>query len=338
MKIISFNVATTHFMHFNKKQTYPLGEKVEDKKKRSKVLKYTILNNLRKEEPDVLCLQEAFKEVLPPKYGNLPLQNTYEIKHGAIGGYNSSFLATYINTDKYHVLENTHYNFEYQKINYNKKTGDKHPSRTQIFELVEKKTHQRTILINIHGMGIPDFGIREKFFLFLVNYVYSIYPYDGVIIVGDINTNLQKASGDQDEIDFSAYVRDNLLYNFDIFPENESKKSSYHRYIKNEDGTFTSKEESDRYDCLDFCLTSKNMEKKVSVKRVPKNLVGMEVPYKMNTEARIILPNFDEFPSDHTLNVYTIKNKRSGTRTKRRVSSPGFKSKKRKMSKKGKSV
>ena len=63
------------------------------------------------------------------------------------------------------------------------------------------------------------------------------------------------------------------------------------------------------------------MEKKVSVKRVPKNLVGMEVPYKMNTEAGIILPNFDDFPSDHTLNVYSIKNRRSGTRTKRRVSS-----------------
>ena len=83
MKIISFNVGTTHFMHFNKKQSYPLGETSTDKNKRSKILKYTILNNMRKEEPDVLCLQEAFKEVLPAKYGDLPLQNTYEIKHGA---------------------------------------------------------------------------------------------------------------------------------------------------------------------------------------------------------------------------------------------------------------
>ena len=63
------------------------------------------------------------------------------------GGYNSSFLATYINTDKYYVLENTHFNDEYQRINFNRKTGDKHPE-IQIFELEKKLIYELYLLIS----------------------------------------------------------------------------------------------------------------------------------------------------------------------------------------------
>ena len=51
------------------------------------------------------------------------------------------------------------------------------------------------------------------------------------------------------------------------------------------------------------------MGKEVHVKRIPKNFTKKEVPYKLNTDANIVLPNFKEFPSDHTLNIYTIKNR-----------------------------
>ena len=51
------------------------------------------------------------------------------------------------------------------------------------------------------------------------------------------------------------------------------------------------------------------MGKEVSVKRLPNRFVGKEVPYKLNEAKNIVEPNFFKFPSDHTLNVYTIKHR-----------------------------
>ena len=54
------------------------------------------------------------------------------------------------------------------------------------------------------------------------------------------------------------------------------------------------------------------MKKEVIVKRIPKNFIGKEVPYKLDIN-NTIKPNFDEFPSDHTLNIYDIKNKKNSS-------------------------
>ena len=39
MKIISFNVGTTHLMHFNQRKVYPTGETTQNKIKRAKAKK-----------------------------------------------------------------------------------------------------------------------------------------------------------------------------------------------------------------------------------------------------------------------------------------------------------
>ena len=136
MKIISFNVGTTHLMHFNKRVLSPLGETLKEKTNRSKLVKFNILSSLAKEKPDVLCLQEGFTEVLPDKYSHLSKIGLFELKHGPIAGYNSSFLATYLDTKKYDYIEDTDFNKRYGKKYFNmNRAGTKFPlpCRTQIF-------------------------------------------------------------------------------------------------------------------------------------------------------------------------------------------------------------
>ena len=88
-------------MHFNQKIIHPTGETVQNKNNRAKLIKFNILSSVNNENADILCIQEGFNEVLPPKYSNLTKINFYEVKHGFIGGYNSSFLATYVNPEKF---------------------------------------------------------------------------------------------------------------------------------------------------------------------------------------------------------------------------------------------
>ena len=308
MKIISFNIGTTHLMHFNRRVIHPTGETQEQKKNRVKELKFRILSAVNKENADILCIQEGFTEALPIKYSHLKQVGTYEVKHGLIAGFNSSYLATYVNKNKYTVFENKHFNAEYQSIHHKKGVG--FPCRTQIFELTEKDTHKRTVLVNFHGVGSPDTSVRRILLKFLTTYLKKVYPRDDVVLVGDINTNLRRTTGPTDEIDFAEEVREGLFDDFDVFPRNDRQKSSYHRFIREVDMTFTEKPPADRYDCLDYCLVKKHMGKEVKVKRIPSRFVGKEVPYKLNKDLNILLPNFEEFPSDHTLNIYTIKNRR----------------------------
>ena len=326
----SFNIGTTHLMHFNKRTTYPLGETKKDKSNRVKELKFNILSAVNQENADILCIQEGFTEVIPKNYSHLKQVGKYEIKHGKIAGFNSSFLATYINPKKFRFQENIHFNQEYQSIHHRKGVG--FPCRTQIFELTEISNGKRTILVNFHGVGSPDTSIRMILLEFLSNYLKKIYKEDDVVLVGDINTNLRREKGEKIELNFSKYVRDVLFNDFDVFPRDERKKSSYHRFIREPDDSFTDKPPSDRYDCLDYCFVKKHMGKEVSVKRIPKNFTNKEVPYKLNTDANIVLPNFKEFPSDHTLNIYTIKNRPGFIGLKPKVRIP------RKQSKKGRSI
>ena len=307
MKIISFNIGTTHLMHFNKRTNYPLGEEEEDKRERVSHIKMIITDNISKEKADFLCIQEGFADALPARYANLNMVSFYQVKHGPIGGGESSFLATYVNLEKYTVEENNDFNTDYQRIYHRRGVG--FPCRTQIFKLTDIKTGKKTILVNLHGVGAPNPDIRRIILEFLSAFLSETYPSDDVIIVGDINTNLQRRTGEAGEIAFASYVRDTIFNQFDVFPRDDRKKSSYHRFIKQDDGTFTDKLKKDRYDCLDYCLVKKHMGKEVSVKRLPSRFVGKEVPYKLNETTNIVEPNFFKFPSDHTLNVYTIKHR-----------------------------
>tara|TARA_B100000795_G_C22788464_1_gene435772 strand:+ start:1285 stop:2331 length:1047 start_codon:yes stop_codon:yes gene_type:complete len=311
MKIISFNVGTTHLMHFNKRLVSPFGEIAADKRKRVKNLHFEIKSQIKKEKPDFLCIQEGFEELFPAnnRFEHLTEISKYEVKHGQIGNFKSSYLATYIDLDKYDIVENGHYNQEYQRINFNQRTGLGYPCRTQIYEVTVKTTRKRFILVNFHGVGDPRTEIRERFLVYLTEYLSSNYSRDDVIIVGDINTNLQKRTGDDGEMEFAEYVREGLFSDFNVFPKNENIKSSYHRFIRNPDNSFTDKPKRDRYDSLDYCLVKKLMGKEVSVKRIPKRFNKMEVPYKLNTTTNILEPNFNDFPSDHTLNIYHFKRK-----------------------------
>jgi hypothetical protein len=315
MKIISFNVGTTHLMHFNQKIIHPTGETVQNKNNRAKLIKFNILSSVNNENADILCIQEGFNEVLPPKYSNLTKINFYEVKHGFIGGYNSSFLATYVNPEKFMFNEDNNFDREY-KENYGN-----HPCRTQIFILTEINTNKNTVLVNFHGVGSPDTSIRIILLRFLSNYLKRVYNNNDVVIVGDINTNLRIRNGNQDEIVFARVLRNVFFNDFDIFPKDDKKKSSYHRFIREDDNSFTDKLPQFRYDCLDYCLVKKDMKKEVIVKRIPKNFIGKEVPYKLDIN-NTIKPNFDEFPSDHTLNIYNIKNKKNSSMSKvRRIKS-----------------
>ena len=309
MKIISFNVGTTHLMHFNQRKVFPTGETETNKIKRAKLIKFNILSSINKENADILCIQEGFNEVLPLKYSNLTKINLYEIKHGKIGGYNSSFLATYVNPKKFIVDEDNNFDREY-KQNYGN-----HPCRTQIFILTERNTNKKTVLVNFHGVGSPDTSIRIILLRFLSNYLKKTYNNNDVVIVGDINTNLQIRNGNRDEIVFARVLRNVFFNDFDIFPKDDKKKSSYHRFIKADDDSFKDKPVQNRYDSLDYCLVKKDMKKEVIVKRIPKNFVDKEVPYKLDVRGNIV-PNFDEFPSDHTLNIYHIKNKKNSSISK----------------------
>ena len=52
MKIISFNVGTTHLMHFNQKIIHPTGETVQNKNNRAKLIKFNILSSVNNENAD----------------------------------------------------------------------------------------------------------------------------------------------------------------------------------------------------------------------------------------------------------------------------------------------
>ena len=119
------------------------------------------------------------------------------------------------------------------------------------------------------GVGSPDISVRKVLLEFLTDYLRDIYSRDDVVLVGDINTNLQRSVGTREELDFSKQVRERLFKDFDVFPRDDRSKSSC-RFIREEDGTFTDKPLADRYDCLDYCLVKKHMGKEVNVKRIPK--------------------------------------------------------------------
>lgn len=309
LKIISFNVGTTHLMHFNKRLLSPFGETDKDRKKRSDKIKFEILNKVNKENIDFVCIQEGFDEIFPKskKISHLTEVSKYEIKHGFIANFKSSYLCTYANLKKFDVKENGHFNKQYQKINFNQKNGKGYPCRTQIFDIKNKQTNENFTLVNFHGIGSPSFEIREPILKFLKDYLNTYYFKKDVILIGDINTNLNLKKGIKGEINFSKYVKNNLFEGFEVFPKDDKKKSSYHRFIRNDDMTFTDKPKSDRYDCLDYCLVKSHKKHKVTVERLPKGFKKMEVPYKLNSKTDTLEPNFNDFPSDHTLNIYTIK-------------------------------
>ena len=318
MKIISFNVGTTHLMHYNKRVIAPKGETAVHKNERADIIKQTIEQSVTEEHADFLCIQEGFDEIFPGnnRFGHLQLKMpNYEIKHGKIANFNSSYLATYYDSTKYDILENTHFELEYQRHN-TSPSGFKFPCRTQLYKVTNLNDDREFILVNVHGMGIPNIPIRRNFLEFLSIYLTTHYNSEEIIIVGDINTNIQITQGDDDEVHFAGLVKNTFFRDFDIYPKNDHlrNKSSYHRFIRQPDNTFTDKPPDKRYDCLDYCLVKKSMNKKVYVKRVPDNFVKKEVPYKLPAGAGAatpLEPNFEEFPSDHTLNVYTFEDKQS---------------------------
>ena len=324
-KILSFNVGTTHFMHFNKAERDTKGETLSDKTKRSRLIKQVIGENILNHNADFLCIQEGFLEVLPSKYAGLTKITDYPIPHGRIADYNTSYLSTYVNLEKYSAVENKQIDVDY-KVIYPRK-----PCKTQVFEITDKKTGDQFILVNFHGLGIPDTKIRLSLLNFLKNFIDTNYPKKEVIIVGDINTNLRKSSGEQDEIDFCEHVRENVFKNYNVYPENDRVKSSYHRYIFEDNGSITNKPQELWNDTLDYCLIKSRDKYNVTVKRIPKNFTGKQVPYKTLPDRRII-PNFEEFPSDHTLNLFILRRKPRLSKPrpiKKAVKRLGKKSKKR---------
>jgi hypothetical protein len=300
-KIISFNVGTTHFMHFNKASRVK-GETLRDKKRRSNILKQTIGENILNSKADFLCIQEGFTEVMPEKYGDLTKVAHYSIPHGRIADYNTSYLSTYVNLEKYNAIENKQIDVDYKLI-YPRK-----PCKTQVFEITEKKNGKQFILVNFHGLGIPDTRIRLALLNFVKNFVETNYPRKEVIIVGDINTNLRKIRGDASEIEFARSVKETVFNNFEIYPKSDKVKSSYHRYIFEDDGSVTNKPKSLWYDTLDYCLIKSREKYKVNVKRVASNFTKLQVPYETLAEGSVI-PNFEAFPSDHTLNIFDLQRK-----------------------------
>ena len=129
-----------------------------------------------------------------------------------------------------------------------------------------------------------------------------------MIIVGDINTNLRKSNGDAAEIEFARSVKETVFNNFEIYPKSDKVKSSYHRYIFEDDGSVTNKPRSKWYDTLDYCLIKSREKYSVNVKRVPNNFTKVQVPYETLADGSVI-PNFEEFPSDHTLNIFDLQRK-----------------------------
>jgi hypothetical protein len=324
-KIISFNVGSTHFMHFNRADRVTKGETVANKKKRSNLIKQMIGQNILNSKANFLCIQEGFTEVIPRKYGDLTKVADYTIPHGIIAEYNTSFLSTYVNLEKYDAVENKQIDVDYKAI-YPRK-----PCKTQVIEITDKKTGKEFILVNFHGLGHPDTKLRLPLLNFVKNFVETNYPRKEVVIVGDINTNLRKSSGDAAEIEFARSVRETTLNDFEIYPKSDKVKSSYHRYILEEDGTITNKPKSKWYDTLDYCLIKSREKYSVNVKRVPNNFTKVQVPYETLADGSII-PNFEEFPSDHTLNIFDLKRKErfSRHRTIRSKSSNKNKSKRTK--------
>ena len=301
-KIISFNVGSTHFMHFNRADRGTKGETVANKKKRSNLIKQMIGQNILNSKADFLCIQEGFTEVIPRKYGDLTKVSDYTIPHGIIAEYNTSYLSTYVNLKKYDAVENKKIDADY-KVIYPRK-----PCKTQVFEITDKKTGKQFILVNFHGLGIPDTRIRLALLNFVKNFVETNYPRKEVVIVGDINTNLRKSSGDAAEIEFARSVRETVFNNFEIYPKSDKVKSSYHRYVFEDDGSVTNKPKSKWYDTLDYCLIKSREKYSVNVKRVPSNFTKVQVPYKTLADGSVI-PNFEEFPSDHTLNIFDLQRK-----------------------------
>lgn len=301
-KIISFNVGSTHFMHFNRADIAKKGETASNKKKRTNLLKQMIGQNILNTKANFLCIQEGFTEVIPKKYGDLTKVADYTIPHGIIAEYNTSYLSTYVNLEKYSAVENKQIDVDYKAIYKNK------PCKTQVIEITDKKTGKEFILVNFHGLGHPDTKIRLSLLKFVKNFVETNYPRKEVVIVGDINTNLRKSIGDSAEIEFARSVKENVFNNFEVYPKSDKVKSSYHRYIFEADGTVTNKPKSLWYDTLDYCLIKSREKYSVNVKRVPNNFTKVQVPYKTLANGSIV-PNFEEFPSDHTLNIFELKRK-----------------------------
>ena len=120
----------------------------------------------------ILKLRTLKKDFSIGKVGKKINIKAIKVKHGLIAGFNSSYLATYVNKKKYTVFENKHFNAEYQSIHHKKGVG--FPCRTQIFELTEKDTHKRTVLVNFHGVGSPDTSVRRILLKFLTTYLKKV--------------------------------------------------------------------------------------------------------------------------------------------------------------------
>ncbi len=232
----------------------------------------------------------------------------------------SSLLITYYNTKKY-TLEVDH--TEIYQLEYNRKSGGNYPCRTQIFNLRNNETRKGFILINLHGIGIPFKPIRHLFFEYLIDFINKfndIYP---IIMVGDFNCELLEDniySAPDDSAIIDRNINNLLRYSnkFSIYPNIKSTtvnpKTSYHRWVWDSyNNVYTDKHVDERYKTLDYLITKNKRIREVQIDRTPINLTEIEVPYKEKVPAAAtfeMVNNFDHpvgFPSDHTMNIYTIK-------------------------------
>jgi hypothetical protein len=177
-----------------------------------------------------------------------------------------------------------------------------HPERDriQVFNLTLKMQNQskskNITYINIHGYGLPD--IREKYLYNTIIYLDQMRKnqliYNDLLCCGDFNTDIDlifqvigKAKMNGDLNDLSVY--------------RDFQSTSYHRYILGPNGKFTEKPKMLWYSKMDQLLYTDQF-KILSFIRIPDDFTDQTRPYIMLNGKQLM----SSWPSDHTLNIYSI--------------------------------
>jgi endonuclease/exonuclease/phosphatase family metal-dependent hydrolase len=178
-------------------------------------------------------------------------------------------------------------------------------------------------LANVHFSGdlTPEGTISRQDIIMKIVDLYENYSREPkpLIIVGDFNDDLKKFTKE-----FQSWLTSKHLI-FD--PSSKKYITSYHRYdyeinnIEESDQKDSSESKepksrlkfkgltSEPYKTLDHFLHTQTAIKIDSLKvEPPKGLKDLEVPYthKMKKKEIVNEPNFDTWPSDHTMMVYNI--------------------------------
>jgi hypothetical protein len=185
---------------------------------------------------------------------------------------------------------------DFQKI-YNIDEKQEYPSRTQVFQI-----NTSIMYTHLHAPGMPDDNKKSRYFTKVKNFLFSLGD-KGHIICGDFNEERYE------------FLSNNFDNKFSIVTDNRS--TSYHRFTRGTDHRYT--EDTDKYKKVDQLMLSPSLLV-ISLQTIYRSSLGFGNhttgikgdggvnPYFQDIQGNWVANyNYGSgWPSDHTLNLYSI--------------------------------